>query len=75
VRRSFLVIAMLWRLGGAADSQAGVEAYNRGDYATAYREWLPLAQQGALEAQFNLGPMYPNGRGVAEDDAEAVRWS
>ncbi len=28
-----------------ADFQAGVDAYQRGDYATALREWQPLAEQ------------------------------
>ena len=29
-----------------ADFQAGMEAYNRGDFKTALREWQPLAEQG-----------------------------
>ncbi len=36
----------------------GVAAYNRGDYATALREWRPLAEQGNADAQFFLGVMY-----------------
>ena len=32
------------------------------------------AEQGVVEAQYNLGVMYGTGRGVPEDDAEAVRW-
>ena len=32
------------------------------------------AEQGEAMAQFNLGNMYDFGRGVLEDDAEAVRW-
>ena len=32
------------------------------------------AEQGDMEAQFNLGLMYDNGQGVAENDVEAVRW-
>ena len=32
------------------------------------------AEQGDAEAQFNLGVMYANGRGVPQDDSEAVRW-
>ena len=32
------------------------------------------AQQGDAEAQSNLGFMYLIGRGVPEDDAEAVKW-
>ncbi len=27
----------------AADLEGGVEAYDRGDYATALKEWRPLA--------------------------------
>jgi TPR repeat protein len=38
-----------------ADYQAGMDAYNRGDYATALREWRPLAELGIAPAQFNLG--------------------
>ena len=32
------------------------------------------AEQGDAEAQNNLGGMYDEGRGVPQDDAEAVRW-
>ena len=32
------------------------------------------AEQGDARAQFALGLMYRDGRGVAQDDAEAVRW-
>ena len=32
------------------------------------------AEQGIAEAQFILGVMYDTGRGVPQNDAEAVRW-
>ncbi len=64
-----LVAAPAW-----ADFKAGEEAYQRGDYATALTEFRPLAQQGHAEAQSYLGAMYSKGRGVPQDDAEAVRW-
>jgi len=32
-------------------------AHRRGEYATALREWRPLAQQRYASAQFNLGSM------------------
>ena len=44
-----LTIAMLIGSVGvswSADFNKGFEAYNRGDYATALREWKPLAEQG-----------------------------
>jgi hypothetical protein len=56
------------------DFQKGRDAYDSGDYATALREWRPLAEQGYAGAQYNLGDMYRNGTGVAQDGAEAVRW-
>ena len=36
----------------------GLAAYNSGDYATALREFRPLAQQGEAHAQYYLGLMY-----------------
>ena len=33
-----------------------------------------LAEAGDAESQVNLGVMYDTGRGVPQDDAEAVRW-
>ena len=53
----------------------GVAAHKRGDYATALREFRPLAELlGEASAQFNIGIMYDKGQGVAQDYAEAVRW-
>jgi TPR repeat protein len=57
-----------------ADFQAGMDANNRGDYATALREWRPLAEQGFIAAQFNLGQLYANGQGVPQDYVQARQW-
>ena len=51
-----------------------VLAYNKGDYATALRLLRPLANQGNVSAQYNLGGMYAKGQGVPQDYAEAVKW-
>ncbi len=65
-------------LGLTAPAWAGfdeaVVAYKRGDYATALREWRPLAEQGNAKAQYNLGIMYDKGRGVPRDYAKALQW-
>jgi hypothetical protein len=58
----------------AADFQAGLQAYRRGDYATALEELLSLAEQGNPTAQYRLGVMYDSGFGVAQDYAEAMKW-
>ncbi len=52
----------------------GMAAYQRGDYATALRDWRPLAEQGNANAQFFLGLMYGNGLGVPQDYAKAQQW-
>ena len=56
------------------DFQRGLNAYNRGDYQSALREWRPLAEQGYAHAQAGLGLMYAEGRGVVRSDTEAVKW-
>ena len=64
-----LVAPVAW-----AGFEEGVNAYKKGDYATALREWRPLAKQGDARDQFNLGLMYDKGVGVTQDYAEAVKW-
>ena len=58
----------------AQDFDAGLVAYEAGEYATALGEWMPLARQGEAQSQFYLGVMYANGFGVTRDDLKAVRW-
>ncbi len=70
-----VALAVVLALPVAAQNfEKGMEAYQRGDYAAALREWRPLAEQGLAMAQFNLGLMYNFGRGIPQDDAEAMRW-
>ncbi len=53
----------------------GMEAYDKGDYATALKEWRVLAEQGNPPDQYNLGLMYANGRGVPRDYVQAHLWA
>ena len=57
----------------SADFQKGEEAYDKGDYATAFREFKPLAEQGDAIAQYNLGYFYTYGLGVPQDHKAAVK--
>jgi len=63
--------AVLWAaLAGApalADVKTGVDAWSRGDYTAAVREWEGLAAAGDPDAMFNLGQAYRLGRGVPVD--------
>jgi len=58
----------------SADFQKGMDAAQRGDYATALRELRPAAEQGNEHAQYLLGLMYRTGEGVPQDDKTAVKW-
>jgi hypothetical protein len=49
-------------------------AYARGDYATAFKIWLPLAEQGSAQAQLNVARMYERGEWVAQDKRAAMEW-
>ena len=58
----------------ADDFQDGMDAFNNGDYKTAFEKWKPLAELGYGRPQNNLGGMYYNGQGVTQDHKEALKW-
>lgn len=58
-----LTSAML-AVPATADVKTGVDAWSKGDYATAVAEWRGPAGQGDADAQFNLAQAYRLGRGV-----------
>lgn len=69
--------AILIAFGGApalANVKAGVDAWQRGDFAGAIREWRPLADKGDPDAQFNMGQAYKLGRGAPADIKIARSW-
>src|SRR6476620_8819456 len=75
-----IIVAVILILSLAAQVAAdplddGTIAYNRGDYATALRLFeQSAADKGSAIAQFNIGIMYANGQGVAQNYSEAVKW-
>jgi uncharacterized protein len=72
-----LALTFLFLFSGSVygdDWEDGFDAYNRKDYKTAYKFWLPLAEQGNAWAQPLLGWMYSKGKGVPQDYKEAVKW-
>src|SRR5262245_29359498 len=69
------IAAVVLSLGLVVPSAAGpyedgLAAYGRGDHATAIQLWRPLADQGNVHAQANLGFMYL----VSQDYANAASW-
>ena len=68
----FLLLFSGFVYGNALDD--GFDATKRRDYKTAYKLWLPLAEQRNAIAQFNLGAMYDQGKGVFQNVMIAFNW-
>jgi len=66
-----VLLAALTAAPALADVKAGVDAWSRGDYAVAVREWEGPAANGDADAMFNLGQAYRLGRGVVENQRRA----
>jgi hypothetical protein len=57
-----------------ADLKSAKRAYQQKDYAAAFKEFRPMAEQGNAEAQLYLGKMYMMGQGVLKDEDGAIKW-
>ncbi len=57
-----------------SEFEAGVEAYAAGRHAEAAGRFRPLAEAGDDRAQYWLGIMYFEGKGVPQDDVRAYLW-
>lgn len=49
-------------------------AYDRADYASALKIWLPKAQEGDAAAQVTVGEIFEKGLGVSADYQAAAQW-
>jgi hypothetical protein len=58
----------------AGPFEDGESAYHKGDFSAALRLFRSLADSGHLDAQFRLGVMYAEGKGVQKDYVEAMKW-
>lgn len=76
-RRLISAVAGLMALAGparAVDFEAGIAAFYAEDYATARAALAPLAEKGDGVAQYYIGVMYLEGRGVKADAKAAFQW-
>ena len=75
-----LLLALLLAAPAAVADEAtrafsrGQEAYEQADYAAALEHWERAAAMEHAEAEFRIGAMYEEGKGVAPDTARAVEW-
>jgi len=58
----------------AGPLEDGLDAYRANEYAKAAALWQPLAEKGDPIAQYRLGTLYAEGKGVEQNDATAFQW-
>jgi len=75
-RIGFVVGLAILSAGQAlADFQAGLDAYNKNDFASAAQLWTEEGSKGDLNSQYNLGLLYERGaEGLSKDLAAAYGW-
>ena len=72
-----LMIGLVLALAAPAQAQSlgqGLSAFQRQDYVTASRIFIPLAERGSAAAQTHLGFLFETGRGVPQNYTEAAMW-
>src|SRR6266849_1360166 len=78
IQHTVFTLAMVLALLLSQDVNAGRDeaaaAYDRGDYATAFKELKRLADKGDIEARTMVGFMFANGLGVRRNYAQALEW-
>ncbi|HET9763122.1 MAG TPA: tetratricopeptide repeat protein [Casimicrobiaceae bacterium] len=68
------VVALAIGPARAGPLEDGMAAYHDQQYAKAAELWRPLAESGNASAQYSLGTLYAEGKGVAQNDATALTW-
>jgi TPR repeat protein len=77
IRNLLGVLAIAAALGAPAAAgplEDANDAYREKAYAKAAELWRPLAEKGDAEAQYSLGTLYAEGKGVEQNDATAFLW-
>jgi len=75
MKHAILGVAALAALSlAASDFNTGLEAYKKGDFVGAAKEWRTVAEAGSAAAQYNLALLYVDGKGVPLDYGEAANW-
>ena len=70
-----LTLALLLSSGVAsADYNSAYSAYESGDYKAAFKEMLPVAEEGHVDAQYWVADMYRNGKGIQKNLSAAAQW-
>lgn len=68
------LFVLAWPLAAAAQGEQARAAFDKEDYAAAYKLYKPSAEQGAPEAQYRVALMHKFGWGTERDHSVAARW-
>jgi TPR repeat protein len=71
---TFAVALILSARPARADMYTATQAYDKGDFASAFQQFKELAELGQPIAQLNLAIMYGRGKGVAANATYAHAW-
>ena len=74
IRAIFCSTFLLTPLLASASLDNGLAAYERGNYTVAFDIFSAHAIQGNANAQYHLGLLYAQGRGVPHNYGEALKW-
>jgi TPR repeat protein len=71
-----IMTALLLNVGAAwaGPYEEGNDAFNRGDFAEAAKQFRLVAAQGDARGQAGLCTLYEDGSGVPQDYTEALKW-
>ncbi|NKB61273.1 MAG: hypothetical protein GKR95_03735 [Gammaproteobacteria bacterium] len=78
-KKSGLLLAVFFALSSVSLAQQdayriGTEYYANGNYEKAAEIWKTEANAGSVEAQFNMGILYYEGKGVEKDRQKSIFW-
>ena len=73
MKKAVLLSVILLTTGFCEDLfELGLEAYNKGEFDKAAKQWQRGCNGGDIDSCTNLGTLYENGQGVAQDYNKAA---
>jgi hypothetical protein len=74
MKQVIFVLTMIFVVPSFAGYQEGIDAFDRGDYTIALKEFQTLADRNDARGQYALGVMHDIGTGIPESLEEAAKW-
>jgi TPR repeat protein len=72
--KQIVIVLFLVVSAWSNEFDTAVDDYNKGSYIKALNSFYVLAKNGDAKAQYNVGMIYANGKGVKKDVPQAMEW-